>query len=80
MVADQCSDLPRLAASPKLETLYGVFYEGDKKWYRGKVEQVDQGTDKKQVRVRMVDFGWNDLVQVAALCELPKDIANMKIR
>jgi len=80
VVAGECSELPRLAASPKLETLYGVFYEGDKQWYRGKVEQVDQGTDKKQARVRMVDFGWNDLVQVSALCDLPKEIAKMKIR
>jgi len=80
VVAAECSDLARLSEFPKLETLYGVLYPGDKQWYRGKVEQIDQGTDKKQVRVRMVDFGWNDVVQVSTMCQLPQEIAGIKIR
>jgi len=80
VVAAECSDLPRLSEFPKLETLYGVLYSGDKQWYRGKVEQIDQGTDKKQVRVRMVDFGWNDVVEVSTMCQLPQEIAGIKIR
>lgn len=80
VMAAECSDLPRLSAFPKLEILYGILFEGDKQWYRSKVEKVDEGTDKKQVRLRMVDFGWNEVVQVSAMCQLPQDVAIIKIR
>jgi len=78
VVARQCEVLDKLTARPKVGKMYGV--EKDSAWWRGRVEQVGQGPEKDLVRIRMIDFGWNCLVEQCSLVELPKSLENLSVR
>jgi len=68
----ECSNLPRLAEAPSLDQVVGMYCSKDKNWYRGRIEQLNQGERKDKFRVRAIDFGWNQVVGVGELCELPE--------
>jgi len=78
VVARECEVLDRITDRPQVEALCGVEIEGA--WYRGRVEQVGQGENKKLVRIRMLDFGWNCLVEVNNIVKLPAVLVELKVR
>ena len=57
-----------------------VYIDSEQAWYRGKVEQVGQGPDKTQVKVRSTDFGWCRFVKVDSLRQLPAALASLPVR
>jgi len=79
MCKEKCQQLDRLAMSPSMDQNVGVFHNYDKCWYRGKVEQLNQGKGKNLTRVRIVDFGWNSLFKLSDLTLLPDSLAEKKI-
>ena len=76
-MAEQCANMPRIHNTPQEGRMYGAFHSG--RWFRAEVEQIlsKQG---KNIRVRMVDYGWKDFVQVSELCQLPKSLLEAKIK
>jgi len=76
-IDEQCATMQRIDKSPKLGNMYGVFHSG--RWFRGEVEQI-RGKDGRMVRVRMVDYGWKDFVQVSNLCQLPRNLFEAKVK
>jgi Tudor domain len=60
--------------------MVAVHNKTDQSWYRGKVELLDQGQDKSQVKVRCQDFGWNRLFKLEALHLLPSAVADLPVR
>jgi len=78
VVARNCEVLDKLTERPRVEDLCGVQRDGF--WLRGKVEQVGQGSNKDLVRVRMVDFGWNCLVELSNLVRLPASLVELSVR
>ena len=57
-----------------------MYIDSEQAWYRGKVEQVGQGPDKTQVKVRSTDFGWCRFVKVDSLRQLPAALASLPVR
>jgi len=78
VVARNCEELDKLTERPRVEDLCGVQRDGF--WLRGKVEQVGQGSNKDLVRVRMIDFGWNCLVELSNLVRLPASLVELSVR
>jgi len=70
---------PKLTDKPVLEQLVGVYSSSEKSWFRGKIEQLGQGRGKNQFRVRIVDFGWNNLFNLDDLCELPETLKSKEL-
>ena len=56
-----------------------MYSSDDQTWYRGKVEQLGQGRDKKNYRVRMLDFGWNKLFKQEDMYDISKSLQEKKI-
>ena len=56
-----------------------MFCPGEQVWYRGKVEQLDQGNQKNLFRVRMLDFGWNKLHKLEDMYEVTDSLRDQKV-
>lgn len=78
VVGKECGLLKRLTDRPRIHAMLGV--NKDDAWLRGRVEQVGQGVEKDLIRVRMVDFGWNCLVEQDSLVLLPTTLEDLPIR
>ena len=48
-------------------------------WFRGRVEQLGQGRSKDLIRVRAIDFGWNNLFKVEDLVDYPDSLKDVKV-
>ena len=56
-----------------------MYSSDDRTWYRGKVEQLGQGRDKKNYRVRMLDFGWNQLFKQEDMYDISKSLQEKRV-
>ena len=54
--------------------------EADQRWYRGRVEQLDQAFANNKVRVLSLDFGWNGLYKTGSLYHQPPHLAQLPVR
>jgi hypothetical protein len=79
VASQECEKLPRLADKPELEQMVCAYLASDRSWYRGRVEQLRQGQSRDLVRVRAIDFGWNNLFKLTELVACPESLQEQKV-